>query len=146
MAALGAPLRDLAWDAANGLRKAQRIGGVFKAPTPPVRPIGQGSSKCPLPPIDLSAPPSLAEAFLYALIEDDGSMLSQHHLKWQDRRLLGPRKRVVATVRPDTAYPECAGAPLPPRGLTANPRYDRHDMLATSKSYIDILLDRPRAA
>ena len=40
-AALGAAIRDLAWDTANSPRKAQQIGGVFSAPSPPMRPIGQ---------------------------------------------------------------------------------------------------------
>ena len=38
-AALGAAIRDLAWDTANSPRKAQQIGGVFHAPLPPMRPI-----------------------------------------------------------------------------------------------------------
>ena len=40
-AALGAAIRDLAWDTANRSRKAQQIAGVFSAPLPPMRPIGQ---------------------------------------------------------------------------------------------------------
>jgi hypothetical protein len=39
-AALGAAIRDLAWDTANSPRKAQQIGGVFSATSPPMRPIG----------------------------------------------------------------------------------------------------------
>jgi hypothetical protein len=39
-AALGAAIRELAWDTANNPRKAQQIGGVFSASLPPMRPIG----------------------------------------------------------------------------------------------------------
>jgi hypothetical protein len=40
-AALDAVTRDLAWDSANSPRKAQQIGTVFSAPSPPMRPIGR---------------------------------------------------------------------------------------------------------
>jgi hypothetical protein len=39
-AALGAVIRDLAWDTANSPRKAQQIRSVFSAPSLPMRPIG----------------------------------------------------------------------------------------------------------
>jgi hypothetical protein len=36
-AALGAVIRDLAWDTTDSPRKAQQIGDVFSAPLPPMR-------------------------------------------------------------------------------------------------------------